>query len=227
MRAKIPHLVEALTGKFEQHHAELISTLLELHDHLDAQIDKLTVRIEAAIAEIDPTPPPDGDHPDRMGLIDRLDEIPGVGRDTAQAIISEIGVDMSVFPTPGHLASWAKLTPRTIQSGAKNTHGGTGKANRWLKGALTQAAVTTGGTKTFLGARYRRIIKHAPKKKAQVAVARNILEICWYLIDNPDARYRDLGTDWHDRFANKQRKTRQHVRELEHLGYTVTLAQAA
>jgi transposase len=227
MRPKIPALVQALTGKFEQHHADMIGMLLELHDHLDDRIAELTARIEAAITAIDPTPPPDGDHPDRIPLLDRLDEIPGVGRDTAATIIAEIGVDMSVFPTPGHLASWAKLVPRTIQSGAKNTHGGTGKGNRWLKGALAQAAVTAGGTKTFLGARYRRIIKRAPKKKAQVAVARSILEICWYLIDNPDARFHDLGPDWHDLHVDKQRKARRHIRELEHLGYAVSLTEAA
>jgi hypothetical protein len=87
--------------------------------------------------------------------------------------------------------------------------------------------VAAGRTKTFLGARFRRIIKHAPYKKAQVAVARNILEIVWVLIDDPDARFTDLGPDWHTRHLDAARKTRQHVRELQHLGYTVTLAPAA
>jgi len=227
MRSKIPALVEALTGAFEEHHGYLIALLLEDHDRLTAQIDELTARIEAAIAELDPTPPPDGDHPGRMPLLDRLDEIPGIGRDTAAAIIAEIGVDMTAFPTPGHLASWAKLVPRTVQSGARSTHGPTGKGNRWLKGPLGQAAVNAGRTNTFLGARYRRIVKHAPAKKAMVAVARNILEIAWILIEDPDARFCDLGPDWHDRHVNRTRKTRQAVRELQHLGYTVTLAEAA
>lgn len=150
-----------------------------------------------------------------------------MGPDTAAVIIAEIGVDVSVFPTGGHLASWAKVTPRTIQSGAKSTHGPTGKGNRWLKTVLCQAAVTAGRTQTFLGARYRRVIKHAPKKKAQIAVARSILEICWILIGDPDARFTDLGVDGHDRHVNRTRKTRQAVRELEHLGYAVTLVPAA
>lgn len=227
MRAKIPALEQALTGQFDDHHGYLIKTLLDLHDRLTERIEELTAKIEAAIAALDPTPPPDPDHPDRIALIDRLDEIPGVGRDTAHAIIAEIGTDMSVFPTPGHLASWAKLTPRTIQSGNKNTHGPAGKGNGWLKGPLGQAAVNAGRTTTFLGARYRRIVKHAPKKKAVVALSRNILEIAWILINDPDARYRDLGADWHDRHVNRTRKTRQHIRELEHLGYSVTLAPAA
>jgi transposase len=227
MRRKIPALEEALTGQFDDHHGRLISRLLRLHDNLTTQVDELTVEIEALIAELDPTGLPDGDHPHRMPLLDRLDEIPGVGREAAASILAEIGFDMSIFPTAGHLASWAKLTPRTIQSGARSTHGPTGKGNRWLKGALGNAAVGTSRTKTFLGARYRRIAKHAPKKKAVVAVSRNILEIAWVLIGDPDARFVDLGEHWHDRHLNRARKTRQYIRELEHLGYAVTLAPAA
>jgi len=226
MRVKIPFLIEALTGRFEEHHALVIGLLLEDHDRLSAQIEVLTARIEQAIAALEP-PPPGDERPGRMPLIDRLDEIPGVGRDTAQMIIAEIGTDMTVFPTPGHLASWAKLVPRTIQSGNKHAHGTTGKGNRWLKGPLAEAAVSAGATKTFLGARYRRIIKRAPKKKAVVAIARNILEIAWILINDPDTRFNDLGPDWHERYIARARKTRQHVRELEHLGYNVTLAPAA
>lgn len=227
MRTKIPTLTEALTGRFTDHHGYLITTLLQLHDQVDAKIVELDARIAQAIAALDPTPPPDPDHPGRMPLNERLQEIPGVGPACAQAIIAEVGLDMSVFPTPGHLASWAKLTPRTIQSGAKHTHGPSGKGNGWLKGPLGQAANNAARTHTFLGARYRRIVKHAPAKKALVALARNILEIAWVLINDPDARYHDLGPDWHERHANRTRKTRQHVRELEHLGYTVTLAEAA
>lgn len=227
MRAKIPNLEQALTGRFEDHHAYLIKTLLELHDQLDSKVAELDAKITAAIAAVDPTPPPDPDHPNRMPLFDRLQEIPGVGPACAQAIIAEVGVDPSVFPTGKHLASWAKLTPRTIQSGNKNTHGPSGKGDGWLKGPLGQAANNAAGTKTFLGARYRRIVKHAPAKKAIVAVARNILQIAWILICDPDARYHDLGPDWHDRHVNRGRKTRQAIRELEHLGYTVTLTEAA
>ena len=227
MRAKIPKLVQALTGQFEDHHAYLIGTLLTLHDQLDATITELDAKIAAAIAAIDPTSPPDPDHPDRLPLMDRLMEIPGVGPACAQAIIAEVGVDPQVFPTGKHLASWAKLTPRTIQSGNKNTHGPAGKGNGWLKGPLGQAANNAAGTKTFLGARFRRIVKHAPAKKAIVAVASNILQIAWILICDPDARYTDLGPDWHDRHVNRTRKTRQAVRELENLGYTVALTEAA
>lgn len=227
MRAKIPKLVAALSGQFEDHHGYLIKTLLELHDQLEAKVAELDARITAAITVLDPTPPPDPEHPERMALLDRLQEIPGVGPACAQAIIAEVGVDPAVFPTGAHLASWAKLTPRTIQSGNKNTHGPSGKGNGWLKGPLGQAANNAAGTNTFLGARFRRIVKHAPAKKAIVAVARNILQIAWILICDPDTRYTDLGPDWHERHVNRTRKTRQAVRDLQHLGYTVTLTQAA
>ena len=227
MRRKIPALEQALTGQFENHHAGLIGRMLHLHDELSTQITELTAEIEALIAKLDPTPPPDSDHPGRLPLLDRLDEIPGLGREGAQAILGEIGFDMSVFPTEGHLASWAKLTPRTVQSGAKTGHGGTGKGNRWLKAALGNAAVGASRTKTFLGARYRRIIKHTAKKKAVVAISRNILEISWHLIADPDARFIDLGENWHTQHIDQARKTRQAIRDLEHLGYTVTLTPAA
>ena len=227
MRGKRAALIEALTGAFEEHHGYLIRLLLDTHDQLTAKVADLSTRIEAAIAELDPTEPPDDTHPGRLPLLERLDEIPGVGRGAAQAILAEIGLDMSVFPTAGHLASWAKLVPRVIQSGAKNSHGPAGKGNRWLKAPLGEAAIAAARTPTFLGARYRRIARHAPKKKALVAVARNILEIIWVLIQNPDARFTDLGADWHDRHINRARKTRQAVHDLEHLGYTVTLTPAA
>ncbi len=223
MRTKIPTLIEALTGHFENHHARLIRMWLDDYDRLTGQIDQLTAWIEAAITQIDPPTGPDDDHPSPGSLLDRLDEIPGVGRDTAAVIIAEIGTDMTVFPTGAHLASWAHLTPRTHQSGATEKPGRTGKGNNWLKGPLGQAAVSASTTKTFLGARYRRIAKHAPRKKAQVAIARNILQIAWHLIANPDQRFTDLGPDWHDRHTNKTRATRQAIRQLEHLGFTVTL----
>jgi transposase len=223
LKNKKAYLRKALTGRFTDHHGRIIARLLALHDRLDEEISSLNIDIEAAIAALDPTPPADDDHRDRKPLLDRLDEIPGVSREIAADILGETGFDMSIFPTPGHLASWAKTTPRTIQSGATNSHGDTGKGNRWIKGPLGQAAVAAGTTKTFLGARYRRIIKHAPKKKAVVAVSRNILEIAWHLIGDPDTTFTDLGPDWHTRHLDTARKTRQHIRQLEHLGYNVTL----
>ncbi|MER5915600.1 IS110 family transposase [Streptomyces sp. NPDC001982] len=226
LRAKPEDLMEALRGRFDAHHGYLIRLYLESIDHLDAQIADLGRHIEAAVAELESTRKAGADPggSQRLTLVERLAEIPGVGVVTAQNILAETGFDMSVFPTPGHLASWAKLTPRTLQSGAKHTTGGTGHGNPWLRRALGTAAVTAGKSRSFLGTRYRRLVKRKSKKKAQTALARNIIEIVWQLIADPDARYADLGPDWYERRTDPDRRTRELVRELERLGNTVTLS---
>src|SRR5207344_2727321 len=149
-----------------------------------------------------------------------------IGPKGAQAIVAEIGVDMGRFPTAGHLVSWAKLSPRTIQSGATSRSGRTGKGNPYLKGVLGGAAAAAARTDTFLGERYRRIVKRRGKLKALVAVARSILVIIWQLLADPTARYQDLGSDYYASRTNKDRRARSHIRQLEALGFTVTLTQA-
>jgi transposase len=199
MKAKRSELITALDGRFDDHHAELARMLLGQIDALSTQIDTLTARIEELIAELpdtagaiehsgpgagpgpsDPTPlDPAAVVDDVPSPIERLDEIPGIGPRAAQAIIAEIGPDMSRFPTPEHLVSWAKLCPRTIQSGPISRGGKTGKGNPYLKGVLGEAAAAAAKTNTFLGERYRRLVKRRGKLKALVAVARSILVIIW------------------------------------------------
>ena len=238
MRAKHDRLVQALTGKFDDHHAELARMLLDQIDALTAQIGKLTTRIEELIAAIpaaqgvdaDGTTGPAAGHGQGapvLPAVDRLDEVTGIGREAAQAVIAEIGLRMSVFPTPAHLVSWAKISPQTFQSGARTRAGHTGKGNPYLKGILGEAAAAAAKTDTFLGERYRRIVKRRGKLKALVAIARSILVIVWHLLTNPAARYHDLGPGYYTSRIDKDRKTRNHIRQLEALGYTVTLTQAA
>ena len=240
-RVKLDQLRAALRGGFTEHHAFMLTTLLEVVDYLEQQTDRLSARIEEHLTAMDPPHGPGdgpGDGPgagtgaDRstgevrpglLALIDKITEIPGVGQRAAQVILAEIGTDMGQFPTADHLASWAKLTPRTIQSGAVNTTGRTGKGNSWLRGALGEAAAAAARTDTFLGVRYRRLVKRRGHKRALVAVARSILVIIWHLINDPDAVYQDLGPDWHTRLGDPKRKTRDLIRQLEKLGHQVTL----
>lgn len=134
---------------------------------------------------------------------------------------------MSQFPTPQHLVSWAKLSPQTIQSRPKVKVGKTGKGNRYLKGVLGETATAAAKTDTFLGARYRRLVRRRGKQRALVAVARSILVIVWHLLNDPDARYVDLGPDYYTRRLDPDRKTRNLVGQLQALGHQVTLEPAA
>ena len=240
MKTKHSALLAALDGRFDDHHAELARMLLDQIDALTTQIDALSARIDellAAMPDAQPVDPhPDGPTPGpstdtvsdaALGAVDRLDEIPGIGPNVAQVILAEIGLDMSRFPTAAHLVSWAKLCPRTIQSGPLTRGGKTGKGNPYLKGALGDAAAAAAKTNTFLGERYRRIVKRRGKLKALVAVARSILVIIWNMLNDPTARFRDLGADYHTTRINTERRTRNYVTQLMAMGYRVTLEPAA
>src|SRR6478735_8965111 len=235
MKPKQAALVEALTGRFDDHHAELTRILLDQIDALATQIGTLTTRIDQLLDTIANEAPghddgdsgADGQPSADLTVVQRLTEIPGIGPTGAQLILAEIGLDMSRFPTPAHLVSWAKLCPRTIQSGAIQRSGKSGKGNPYLKGALGEAAAAAAKTNTFLGARYRRIVKRRGKLKVLVAVARSILVIIWNLLSDNHARFRDLGPDDHATRINTERKLRNHIAQLAALGYHVTVEPAA
>jgi transposase len=235
LRVKNPALIEALTGRFDEHHAELADILLGQIDSLTAQIEWLDTRAEQIIADIPaaqarPTPAASTTSdtpPAYLAAVDRLDEITGIGRHAAQTIIAEIGLSMDVFPTSAHLVSWSKISPRAVQSGAKTRPGKTGKGNPYLKSVLGEAAASAARTNTFLGARYRRLARRLGKQKAQVAVARSILVIVWNLLADPTRRYHDIGPEFYDNRIGPERRKRNHIRQLEALGYTVTLTPAA
>jgi transposase len=210
MRGKTGILRQALTGHFTEHHAFLLGMMLDRVDALTAQIDTLTTRIEQAIAPY-------------AAQVTQLDEIPGIGTTTAQEILAETGTDMSRFPTPGHLVSWAKFAPRARQSAGRSKAATAGKGNPWLGGTLGEAATSAARTKTFLASRYKRIVRRRGKQRALVAVGNSILTIIWHLLSDPAAHFTDLGPDWHDRLAPLRRK-RQLIAELERLsGKKVTL----
>ncbi len=212
MRGKIRQLEEALDCSFfTQEHAFVLKMMLGNIDHLTAQVKELDTKI-AVLCE------------PYQRQIAQLDAIPGFGIVTAQDIIAEIGVDMTVFPTAGHLCSWARRCPQVASSaGKRKGSNATGHGNPYLGGALGEASANAGRTQTFLGTKYRRLVRHMPKKKAQGAISRSQLVICYELLSDPEAVYEDLGTDYYERRANIRREVRSHARAIERRGCKVIL----
>jgi transposase len=214
MRGKITALQEAFTGYFTGHHAFLLQRMLARVDAIDAGIAALDGKIEEMIAPF-------------AAAAQRLDEIPGINSVAACVILAETGIDMDRFPTAGHLVWWAKSAPGVKESAGKKGKNTTGHGDSYLARVLGNAAVSAGRTDTFPGERYRRIARRRGRKKAVVAIGRSILVIIWHLLADPDARYTDLGSSFCETRINPERRRRNHIRQLEALGYKVILERAA
>jgi transposase len=238
MKAKHDDLVEALDGMFDDHHGELAGLLLDQIAVLDDKIAQLSARAAELTAAMPAawginadgtTGPGAGTRPDApvLDAVARLAQIPGISPDLARSIIAETGLDMSRFPTAAHLVSWAGLCPSARQSGTRTRAGKKGKGDTWLRGCLGQAATAAARTATFLGERHARIARRRGNAKAQVAVARSILVIIWHLLSDPEARYTDLGYGYYAARIDKDRKLKNHIRQIEALGFAVTLTRAA
>lgn len=214
LRGKISQLQEAFTGRFDEHHAFLLAKMLARVDRLNDDIADVDAKIEEQIAPF-------------ADAVARLVEIPGVGVTAARVLIAEIGTDMSRFPTPGHLASWARFAPVVNESAGRKKGSVTGRGNRYLARVLGECVVAASRTDTFLSQRYRRLARRRGKPKAIVAVGRSILIIVWHLLAHPDAHFADLGPDFYDNRISNSRKMRSHITGLEALGYKVHLEPAA
>jgi transposase len=214
LRRKIAMLEEAFIGRFSDHHGFLLATMLSRIDAIGADIAAVDAQIEAHLAPF-------------ADAATRLAEIPGVGAAAARTLIAEIGVDMTRFPTSAHLAAWARFAPGVNESaGRRKGNGSTGHGNAYLARVLGQIAVGAARTNTFLGQRYRRIARRRGPKRAIVAVGRSVLTVVWHLLSDPQAHFNDLGADFYDRRTDTTRAKRRHIRELEALGYRVTLEPA-
>jgi transposase len=211
MRRKIARLEEALDlSFFTPEHAFILEMMLDNIDHLTARIAVLDERIAVLCEPYE-------------RQVAQLDGIPGFGVTAAQDLIAEIGVDMSAFPTAGHLASWARVAPRARESGKRKGRSATGRGNPYIGGTLGETAASAGRTQTFLGAKLRRLCRHMPKKKAQGAVMRTQLVIAHALLSDPGAAYQDLGPGYYEQRADTRRQARSHIRAIERLGYKVTI----
>jgi transposase len=212
MRGKIRRLEEALDCSFfTGEHAAVLAMMLTVIDHYTTQIDALTARIEALIEPY-------------LHQVGQLDAVHGIGTVCAQDIIAETGTDMTVFPTAAHLVSWAKWSPQVSQSaGKRKGSNATGRGNPYLSAALGEAVIGASRTYSFLGARYRRMVRRMPKKKALVATGNSMLTIVHALLADPEASYTDLGADYYEQRMHARRQARSHVKSLERLGYQVTI----
>jgi len=215
LRAKIPELERALSGRIRASHRLLLRLHLEHIDDLNSKIENLNEEIDRLMRPFD-----------EDEQQERLDAIPGVGHDVAQVILAELGVDMSRFPSAAHAASWAGLAPGKNESAGKNRSGKITPGNRHLKTALVQAAHAASRTRdNYLAAQFRRLAARRGKKRAAIAVAHSILVIAYHMLRN-GTEYRDLGGDYFDR-RNQAQLQRNLVKRLEGLGLQVTLETVA
>ena len=214
MRPKIPALIDALENHWMSHHSVVARRILAHIDFLDDTIDTLSTDI---VERVDPFD----------AAVELLETIPGVSELTAQTIIAEIGVDMSRFPTAGHLAAWAGVAPASHESAGKHRPAGTRHASGHLRDNLIEAAHAAARSKgTFLSARYTRIVRRRGPNKAAVAIAHSILVAAHHMLTTGEI-YQDLGADYYTKRRDPQREIRRHIAQLEAAGYTVTLTPAA
>jgi transposase len=214
LRQKIPLLVEALQGLLRPHHRFLLQEVLTHLDELTARITTLNQRIHDLVAPY-------------ATLIERLDAIPGVGRQTAEIVLAEIGPTVKAWPTANHLASWACLAPGNHESAGKRKSGKTQKGQFWLVRTLVEAAwAASHTTNTYLAAQFHRLRARRGAKRAAVAVAHSILIILFHLIGKPDSVFHELGEDYF-LTKNKEQEQRRALKILNGLGFEVSLAPAA
>src|SRR6266536_492567 len=196
---------------FTEEHAAVLAMMLAAIDHYFSHDTATTEKIEELAAPY-------------LRQVQQLDAVPGIGQVCAQDIIAEIGTDMTVFPTGAHLVSWAKWSPQVKKSaGKRKGSNATGRGNPYLGAALGEATISAGRTQSFLGAKYRRLTRRMPKKKALVATGNSMLASIHALLSDPDASYQDLGADYYEHRMHVRRQARNHVLGLQRLGYQVTI----
>jgi transposase len=213
LRKKIPLLRNALSGRFSAHHALLVGEILAKLDYLDEAIGRLSTEIERVLAPF-------------AWAIELLDTIPGVDRRCAEAIVAEIGVDMTRFGAPGRLASWAGVCPGQHESAGRVKTSKTRKGSRWLQIHLNESAKAASRSRgTYLSAQYHRLRPRRGSARATVAVEHSILVAAYHMLERRQP-YSDLGNDWFVRRHDPERQARRLARQIQTLGFDVTLTPA-
>jgi len=211
LKRKKEELKLALEGRLGDHQLQMIEIQLAHIDYLNGVIKELDEEIEKRMAPFSKD-------------LELLDSIPGVGKQTAEQILAEIGADMSRFPTPGHLCSWAGMTPGHDESAGKKKSSKTRKGNKKLRSALTEAAKAASRQKnTYLSAQYHRIAARRGKNKAAVAVGHTILSLVHILLTRKQ-EYVDLGFNYFDE-RKKEIVIKNSIKRLESLGLVVTVQE--
>lgn len=213
MRSKLPQLRQAMAGKIQSYQRVILQQILTHIDFLDASMAQLEAAIDERLRP----------YADAVAL---LQTIPGVKATTAATLVAELGVDMTRFPSAGHLASWAGVCPGNKQSGGKRLSGKTRRGNAWLKAVLCEVVWANARSQSsYLGAQFRRLSRRRGIYKALIAVAHSLLVIVYHVLKTQQP-YHELGPDYFDRLQ-QAKVERHHIRRLEQLGYMVTLVPAA
>jgi transposase len=212
LRGKLPALEEALQGLMAPHQRAMLESHLRHLDFLGEEMERMDEEVDSRMGPFEEA-------------IQRVDEVPGIGRRNAQEILAETGLDMGRFPSAAHFASWSKLCPGNNESGGKRLSGHIGRGNPWLRSALVEAGWASSHTKnTYFSAQYHRLAARKGGKRAVIAVAHTILVTIYHMLKY-GTTYRDLGGNYFDE-RDRTRNVRRAVQRIERLGYRVTLEAA-
>jgi transposase len=211
LRAKLPELEKALEGRVQPHHRLLLKQILAHLDFLERQIEELLSEIEARMVPF-------------KEFLDLLTSIPGIQMLTALTILSEVGTDLSSFPTSRHFASWIGVCPGNQESAGKRKSGKTTKGNVYLRAALAEVTWCLSRMKdNYLSAQHHRFARRMIKPKAAVATSHSLAVVVYHVLKKK-VPYQDLGPTYLDSLDGERTK-KQAVRRLESLGYEVNLSQ--
>jgi transposase len=218
LREKQGQLRRALRGNLTRSQRFVLIELLNQLEQIEAGVARVSEQIREQIEE--------NSDPFVKEAVRLLETIPGVGQHVAEVIVSEIGIDMTRFPTDKHLSSWAGMCPGNNESAGKRKSGKTTKGSNYLRAALTQAGWAASHTKmTYLAAQNRKLVRRIGKKRALVAVGHSILVIAFHILKT-HASYHELGGDYFDR-RNVESQRQHYIKRLAALGLKVTVEEAS